>query len=54
MEYSGSDYESDMALIATDPITQDWWKLTAPMQNPVPEKLESEWWHVIPEAFHLA
>ncbi len=38
MEYSGSDYESDMAMIAADPITQDWWKVTAPMQNPVPQK----------------
>lgn len=54
MEYTGTDYEADMALIASDSTTQDWWKVTAPMQNPVPEKLESEWWHVIPEAFHLA
>ena len=38
MEYSGSDYEADMALISADPITQDWWKVTAPMQNPVPQK----------------
>ena len=53
MEYSGSDYEADMAMIAADPITQDWWKVTAPMQNPVPQKSESEWWHQIPEVFHL-
>jgi len=53
MEYSGSDYEGDMAMIASDPITQDWWKITAPMQNPVPQKSESEWWHEIPEVFHL-
>ena len=53
MEYSGTDYEADMAMIAADPITQDWWKVTAPMQNPVPQKSENEWWHEIPEVFHL-
>ena len=53
MEYSGSDYEGDMAMIASDPITQDWWKITAPMQTPVAQKGESEWWHEIPEVFHL-
>ena len=53
MEYSGSDYDADMAMIAADPITQDWWKVTAPMQNPVAEKSENEWWHEVPEVFHL-
>jgi hypothetical protein len=23
------------------------------MQNPVPQKGENEWWHEIPEVFHL-
>ena len=53
MEYTGKDYEADMALISSDPITQDWWKVTAPMQNPVPQKKEKEWWHEIPEVFQL-
>jgi L-rhamnose mutarotase len=53
MEYTGKDYEADMALISADPITQDWWKVTAPMQNPVPQKKENEWWHEIPEVFQL-
>ena len=53
MEYSGSNYEADMAMVAADPVTQDWWKITAPMQNPVSERRESEWWHEIPEVFHL-
>ena len=53
MEYSGDDYEADMAKVAADPRTQEWWKVTEPMQNPMPDKLRGEWWHVIPEVFHL-
>jgi L-rhamnose mutarotase len=53
MEYVGDNYEEDMAKIAADPRTQEWWKVTDPMQSPLPDKLESEWWHAIPEVFHL-
>lgn len=53
MEYAGNNYEKDMAAIANDPVTQDWWKVTAPMQDPVAEIKNDEWWHVIPEVFHL-
>ena len=38
MEYSGRDYEADMAMIAADPITQDWWKVTAPYAKSSPTK----------------
>lgn len=53
MEYIGKDYEADMALIAADPDTKEWWKVTDPMQTPVPERLVNEWWHPVPEVFHL-
>jgi L-rhamnose mutarotase len=53
MEYTGTDYEKDMALIAADPETQRWWKITDPMQSQVPEARPNEWWHVIPENFHV-
>ena len=53
MEYVGDNYDEDMAKIAADPRTQEWWKVTAPMQTPLAEKLEGEWWKVIPEVFHL-
>lgn len=52
MEYTGNDFEADMASIAADPRTQEWWKVTDPMQSPMPDKLEGEWWHTIPEVFH--
>jgi L-rhamnose mutarotase len=53
MEYTGSDYESDMALIAADPETQRWWKITDPMQVQVPEARDGEWWHTLHQNFHL-
>ena len=53
MEYTGTDYEKDMATIAADPETQRWWKITDPMQSQVPEAVAGEWWHVIPENFHV-
>jgi len=53
MEYTGDDYDADMARIAADPETQRWWKITGPMQNPVPEVENGQWWLTIPEKFHL-
>lgn len=53
MEYTGANYEEDMKLIAADPETQRWWKITAPMQSQVPEAQVGEWWHTISENFHL-
>jgi L-rhamnose mutarotase len=53
MEYTGEDYEADMAKVAADPETQRWWKITGPMQNPVAEVGAGDWWHTLPEKFHL-
>jgi L-rhamnose mutarotase len=53
MEYTGTDYEKDMASIADDPETQRWWKITAPMQVQLPEAHDGEWWHTLSENFHL-
>lgn len=51
-EYVGDDYERDMAAMAADETTREWWALCGPMQRPVPERGEGEWWHTIPEVFH--
>lgn len=51
-EYHGSDFEGDMAKMAAHPKTQEWWEWMMPMQEPVPEKSEDEWWHTIEEVFH--
>jgi len=51
-EYVGDEYEADMAKIAADPVTQEWWKLTDAMQEPFPERAAGSWWLTIPEVFH--
>lgn len=52
MEYHGSDFAADMANMAADPVTQDWWKITAPMQQQVPDADAGTWWKNLPEVFH--
>ncbi len=51
-EYVGEDFAADMARMATDPITRSWWKLTEPMQEPLPDRADSEWWATMREVFH--
>lgn len=51
-EYVGTDFAGDMAKMAQDAKTQEWWKITDPMQNPLPDRAEGDWWKVLPEVFH--
>jgi L-rhamnose mutarotase len=51
-EYTGEDYEADMARIAADPITRAWWQLTDAMQEPFPDRRAGSWWTTLPEVFH--
>ncbi len=53
LEYAGEDLQGDLAAIAADPATQAWWRVTEPLQDPVPEIAPGEWWHDIAEVFHL-
>jgi L-rhamnose mutarotase len=53
LEYTGSDYATDMAAIAADPTTRRWWELTDPCQRPVESAAEGEWWAPAEEVFHL-
>jgi len=34
-EYHGTDYVADMARMAADPKTQEWWAIMMPMQKPL-------------------
>jgi L-rhamnose mutarotase len=52
-EYTGSDYKADMQKMADDPKTQEWWKLTDPMQEPLPTRKPGEWWAAMDEVFHF-
>jgi L-rhamnose mutarotase len=52
-EYVGNDFEGDMAQMAEDQTTQRWWDLCKPLQTPVADRKEGEWWSDIPEIFHV-
>ena len=52
-EYVGDDFDADMKKMAADPNTKRWWKVTEPLQAPVPTRKEDEWWHTIEEVFHM-
>ena len=52
-EHVGSDFAADMAAMAADPRTQEWWKITDPCQEPLPDRAEGEWWAAAEEVFHV-
>ena len=51
-EYVGTDYEADMKAIAADAATQEWWKITDPMQNALDTRKPGEWWASMEDVFH--
>ncbi len=52
-EYTGDNFEADMAKMAADPETQRWWAVCGPCQQPVENRREGEWWADMEEVFHL-
>lgn len=52
-EYTGSDFDADMARMAADSLTKEWWKLTDPCQFPVETAAEGQWWAHMEEVYHL-
>lgn len=52
-EYTGDDYDADMAKMAADPETQRWWAECNPCQQPVDSAKEGELWAEMEEVFHL-
>ncbi|MEA3335209.1 MAG: L-rhamnose mutarotase [Chloroflexota bacterium] len=52
-EYVGEDFDGDMAKMAADPRTQEWWDIMMPMQEPVKTRAEGEWWAELEEVFHM-
>ena len=52
-EYVGTDFAADMALMAADAKTQEWWTIMNPMQKPFDDCPEGEWWTPMPEVFHV-
>ncbi len=52
-EHAGTNFNADMAQMAKDSLTQEWWKLTDPMQEPLETAQEGERWTSIEEVFHM-
>jgi len=52
-EYHGTDYEGDMARMAADPKTQEWWTVCGPLQQPLDTRAKGEWWAGMEEVFHV-
>jgi L-rhamnose mutarotase len=52
-EYTGTDFDADMAKMAADPATQRWWDVCKPCQIPLETRGEGEWWASMEEVFHL-
>ena len=51
-EYVGDDFAADMAKMAADPLTQEWWKECIPCQQPVESAGPNDWWTNMEELFH--
>lgn len=51
-EYVGGDYDADMAKMAADALTQEWWAHCMPCQEPLETCQSGEWWASMEEMFH--
>ena len=52
-EYLGDDFESDVAAMASDKTTQEWWAVCIPCLKPLDSLPEGEVWAPMEEIFHL-
>ncbi len=52
-EYSGSDLGADLEKMAAHAKTQEWWAIVKPLQEPLTNRKEGEWWAEMEEVFHL-
>ena len=52
-EYHGTDFAADMATMAADPRTQEWWSVCSPLQAPLATRKDGEWWADMREVFHV-
>ena len=52
MEYVGDDFDGDMAKMGEDPMTQKWWDVCKPLQEPIEGRPEGAWWFDAEEVFH--
>jgi L-rhamnose mutarotase len=54
-EYTGDNFDADMAKMAADPATQRWWQETDPCQLPLPAAAaQGKTWSDTKEVYYLA
>jgi len=51
-EYTGRDFDADMAKMADDPVTQQWWDMVMPLMSPLETRRSGEFWADMEEVFH--
>lgn len=51
-KYEGEDFEADMKNMAADLMTQKWWDICKPCQEPLDTRAQGEWWANMEEVFH--
>lgn len=51
-EYTGEDFDADMARMAADPETKRWWDVCIPCQTPLEPRGAGEHWASMEEVFH--
>ena len=51
-EYHGQDFDADMQKMGADPLTQKWWSVCIPCQEPLETRASGEWWANMEEVFH--
>lgn len=51
-EYVGNDLDADMAMMAAEPRTREWWTVCKPCQEPLESRKPGEWWADMEELFH--
>jgi L-rhamnose mutarotase len=54
-EYVGDDHAADLARVAEDPVTREWWTHTDPCQvRIVEERIPGARWQPLDEVWHLS
>lgn len=51
-EYHGTDLAADLAKMAEDPKTQEWWTHTDPCQSPLASRANGEQWAMMEHVFY--
>lgn len=51
-EYTGDDFDADMARMAAHPKNKEWWAVCMPRQQPLETRKPGEWWAMMEEVFH--